>query len=255
MVFEKCKDELIPTLDALLECDDSPSLKELREKVSELKSHPSQRNIEKAMMPSGTQISRDSAALTAGFRIPPHIERKSWAIVQESCFNRCGKIDRLTQRLVKYLTRKEKFIGMENSKDSKKIFIGHGKSLVWRELKDFISNRLHLECVEFNREATAGLSTKERLLQMLNEAGFAFLILTAEDEHADGSIHARENVIHEVGLFQGRLGFEKAIILLEDGCKKFSNIQGITQIRFPKGSILPCYEEIRITLEREHFIN
>ena len=27
--------------------------------------------------------------------------------------------------------------------------------------------------------------------------------MTAEDEHADGTKHARENVIHEVGLFQG----------------------------------------------------
>jgi predicted nucleotide-binding protein len=38
------------------------------------------------------------------------------------------------------------------------------------------------------------------------------------------------NVIHEAGLFQGRLGFERAIILLEDGCEEFSNIQGYGQI-------------------------
>ena len=50
----------------------------------------------------------------------------------------------------------------------------------------------------------------------------AFLVLTAEDEQTDGTLHARENVIHEAGLFQGRLGFEKAIILLEEGCQEFS---------------------------------
>jgi predicted nucleotide-binding protein len=38
--------------------------------------------------------------------------------------------------------------------------------------------------------------------------------MTAEDEQADGNHHARMNVIHEVGLFQGRLGFERAIVLL-----------------------------------------
>jgi predicted nucleotide-binding protein len=43
------------------------------------------------------------------------------------------------------------------------------------------------------------------------------------------------NVVHEAGLFQGRLGFERAIILLEEGCKSFSNIEGLGQIRFPKG--------------------
>ena len=36
-----------------------------------------------------------------------------------------------------------------------------------------------------------------------------------EDEHKDGSVHPRENVIHEAGLFQGRLGFPRAIVLLE----------------------------------------
>ena len=68
---------------------------------------------------------------------------------------------------------------------------------------------------------------------------------------ADGSTHARENVIHEAGLFQGRYGFERAIIVLEEGCTQFSNIHGLGQIRFPKGDIMACSEEIRQVLERE----
>jgi predicted nucleotide-binding protein len=59
------------------------------------------------------------------------------------------------------------------------------------------------------------------------------------------------NVVHEAGLFQGKLGFTKAIILLEDGCEEFSNIQGLGQIRFPKSNIAAAYEEIRRVLERE----
>jgi len=51
---------------------------------------------------------------------------------------------------------------------------------------------------------------------MLDAAAFAFLILTAEDEQADGRLYARMNVVHEAGLFQGRLGFARAIVLLED---------------------------------------
>ena len=72
---------------------------------------------------------------------------------------------------------------------------------------------------------------------MLEESCMAFLIMTGEDEQADGSLHARDNVIHEVGLFQGRLGFKRAIILLEKGCQEFSNIHGLGQIRFPEGEI------------------
>lgn len=68
--------------------------------------------------------------------------------------------------------------------------------------------------------------------------------MTGEDE-VDGKLRARENVVHEVGLFQGRLGFGRAIVLLEEGCEEFSNIQGLGQIRFPKGNISAKFEEIR----------
>lgn len=121
----------------------------------------------------------------------------------------------------------------------------------WRELKDFVSDRLGLPWDEFNRVPVAGVTNITRLAQMLEQASFAFLVMTAEDEQVDGNHHARMNVIHEVGLFQGRLGFERAIVLLEEGCEEFSNIQGLGQIRFPKGNISAIFEDIRAVLERE----
>jgi hypothetical protein len=135
-----------------------------------------------------------------------------------------------------------------------RVFIGHGRSPVWRELKDFLSDRLDLPWDEFNRESTAGIPTAERLTEMLKSVGFAFLIMTAEDEHADETLHARENVIHEVGLFQGRLGMRRAIILLEEGCSTFSNIHGLTYIPFPRDNISASFENVRKVLERERFI-
>jgi predicted nucleotide-binding protein len=135
-------------------------------------------------------------------------------------------------------------------KQGNKIFIGHGRSPLWRELKDFIQDRLHLEWEEFNREPPAGQSTVDRLKEMLDSSNFALLVMTAEDEYADQSKHARENVIHEIGLFQGRLEFEKAIVLLEEGCTEFSNIRGLNQIHFPKDMIKASFEEVRRVLER-----
>ena len=132
-----------------------------------------------------------------------------------------------------------------------KVFVGHGHSPCWRDLKEFIVDRLNLACDEFNRVSTAGFTIPERLNQMLDQASIAFLVMTAEDEQPDGKLRARMNVIHEVGLFQGRLGLKKAIILLEDGCEKFSNIHGVLEIRFPKGEIRAAFEEIREVMERE----
>jgi len=136
----------------------------------------------------------------------------------------------------------------------KKVFIGHGGSAIWKGLREFLTERLNLTVEEFNQESPAGLPTSERLQQMLSASSFAFVILTAENLDSEGYRHARENVIHETGLFQGRLGFSKAIILLEEGCQEFSNISGTGQIRFPANRLAEKWEEIRHVLEREGII-
>ena len=134
------------------------------------------------------------------------------------------------------------------------VFIGHGRSPLWRELKDFVQDRLGLPWDEFNRVPVAGVTNVERLDQMLDDAGISLLILTAEDERTDGRVSARQNVVHEAGLFQGRLGFSRAIMLLEEGCEEFSNIAGRGQIRFPAGNISAVFEEVRRVVEREGFV-
>jgi predicted nucleotide-binding protein len=101
------------------------------------------------------------------------------------------------------------------------------------------------------RLPVAGVANIARISEMLDAAAIALLVMTGEDEQADGALQARMNVIHEAGLFQGRLGFTKAIVLLEDGCEEFGNIQGLGQIRFPTGNISAAFEDVRLVLERE----
>ena len=129
-----------------------------------------------------------------------------------------------------------------------------GRSPAWRELKDFVSDRLGFSWSEFNSVAVTGLPTFERLSNMLDEASFAFLVMTGEDLTADNTLQARQNVVHEAGLFQGRLGPRRAIILLEEGCEEFSNIIGLSQIRFPRDRISAAFEEVRQVLEREGLV-
>lgn len=155
---------------------------------------------------------------------------------------------------VGYQKEAEESMMKKTISNSEKIFIGHGRSPIWLELKIFLQEKLGLKCDEFNSVSSAGKPTQARLSEMLDNASFAFLVLTAEDEQLDGKLTARPNVIHEVGLFQGRLGFEKAIVLKEDECEEFSNIVGLGQIRFPQGNIKAKFEEIREVLAREGII-
>lgn len=135
-----------------------------------------------------------------------------------------------------------------------KVFIGHGGSSLWQTVRDWLTEK-NIPWDEFNREPTAGVPTTDRLGVMLDEAAVALLIMTAEDQNADGTKRARENVVHEVGLFQGRLGFRKAIVLLEEGCNEFSNITGLGQIRFSSGRIEEAFEQLEAVLVREGIVS
>jgi predicted nucleotide-binding protein len=207
-----------------------------------------------AQMPTGTFMSRDSLAVTQGRQAAPHQEIIAEVVAIRSPFTACWDLGKVASRAAAHLNRMTRHQSATGAEGTGDVFIGHGQSLLWRELKDFVSDRLGLPWDEFNRVPVAGVTNIQRLTQLLDNAGIALLILTAEDEQADGSVVARQNVIHEAGLFQGRLGFTRAIVLLEDGCEEFSNINGLGQIRFPAGKINGAFEEVRRVLEREGFL-
>ena len=234
---------------AISEHDDS-LLVELKSSAEQVLAGTEQQYCQ-AVLPSGHIMSRDMRALTAGVAVAPHYAVQAEVLALKAPFDACGDLAALAQRAATHLTRLCSGRSSASRATGTAVVIGHGRSLLWRELKDFVHERLGLPWDEFNRVPVAGMTNIERLTQMLDAAAVAFLVLTAEDELADGSVAARQNVIHEVGLFQGRLGFTRAIVLLEEGCSEFSNIEGLGQIRFPIGRIGAWFEELRRALERE----
>lgn len=253
-VFTECQDDLLPTIDALLAAKDDDAITKVRKKIASLKPFHTERDFFQATVAGKQFGTRDSRAMAEGLRAPPHVKVGFWLTSLFSYQNSARELAKQAKYLAKYIEKTRKMKGRTVAKTDGNIFIGHGHSRTWKDLKDFLQDRLGLKWDEFNREATAGLSTKERLETMLDEATFAFIIMTAEDERADTTKHARANVIHEVGLFQGRLGFKRAIVLLEEGCEEFSNIAGLVQIRFPSDKIESKFEDVRRVLEREKLL-
>jgi len=140
-----------------------------------------------------------------------------------------------------------------NDKENKSpiIFIGHGRSSLWRDLKDHLSDKHDYKIEAYETGARAGHTIRDILDEMVNKSSFAILVMTGEDEDNNGNLKARPNVIHEIGLFQGRLGFSRAIVLLEEGTEEFSNLFGIQQLRFSKGNIKETFGDVLATLKRE----
>ncbi len=128
------------------------------------------------------------------------------------------------------------------------VFLGHGHSATWRELKESLE-LYEVDVITYETEKRHGYSVKETLERMLHKCNFAVLIHTAEDEQEDGALRARQNVVHETGLFQGRLGFARAIVVREEQCEPFSNVEGINEIRFR--SIREAVGEVLLAIRRE----
>jgi len=212
---------------------------------------PAPGEVARRFLPKGQIFTRDSLALGEGLCVAPHQSVIALPYSGQITENNLSRLEEIARLIAAHLQRLNPGGRSGVQTGGAITFIGHGRSPLWRELKDFLQDRLHLSVSEFNAVSAAGIPTVERLTEMLNSAAFAFIIMTGEDEQADGQVHARQNVIHEAGLFQGRLGFGKAIILLEDGCADFSNIHGLGVILFPRGQISACFEEVRKVLERE----
>jgi len=237
------------------ELDGSPDsfLESLRDQLNELQTLTTSEVIDR-LTPRGQIMTRDTIVFGQGTQLPPHMAVKAQVRAIEHSLAVCKGGSDLLRKAASHLERKSRKRTRE-ARVGTNVFIGHGRSTAWRELKDFIQDRLRLPWDEFNRVPVAGVTNIARLSEMLDGAAIAFMVMTAEDEHADGTMQARMNVVHEAGLFQGRLGFSRAIVLLEDGCAEFSNISGLGQIRFPAGNISAKFEEIRAVLEREGLIS
>lgn len=115
----------------------------------------------------------------------------------------------------------------------RRMFVGHGRSPIWSRVVSHLKDDLGLEDVQAFESASR---TSEHIVDILN--GFldtcdaAVIVMTADDRTAEGSGRARQNVIHEIGLFQGRRGFGRVILLQQTGTEDFSNIGGLQTARF-----------------------
>jgi hypothetical protein len=113
-----------------------------------------------------------------------------------------------------------------------KVFLGHGRSLLWNRVHRFLKDELSLEVIDFETKSRASSHIVDILKSFLDECNFAVIVMTAEDETADGKVRSRQNVIHEIGLFQGRHGFDRVLIFQQEEVEGFSNIAGLQTIRF-----------------------
>lgn len=128
------------------------------------------------------------------------------------------------------------------------VFIAHGGSPEWVAAKLFIEERLKIPAYSFESSSWGGHQVTEALTDCLDRCSFAICVLTAEDLTDDGRRLARQNVVHEVGLFQGRYGFDRVLMLVEDGCDFVPAVAEPYALRFPRHAVQHTFYQLEATL-------
>ncbi|WP_242644956.1 PfkB family carbohydrate kinase [Streptomyces laculatispora] len=117
------------------------------------------------------------------------------------------------------------------------VFVAHGRNPEWLAVKAFVERRFGLPVYSFESDAWGSRQVTEALADYMQRCSFAICVLTAEDTTGDGHLVARQNVIHEIGLFQGHCGFDRVLVLAEEGCESVPAVAAPYTITFPRNAI------------------
>jgi len=107
----------------------------------------------------------------------------------------------------------------------------------WREIQPFIEKDVGLQTIELAQEANMGRTIIEKLIDNAARCDSAVIVMTGDDITNEDEARVRENVMHEIGFFQGCYGRNLVILLYEEGVNIPTNLAGVAYVPFPKGSI------------------
>lgn len=134
------------------------------------------------------------------------------------------------------------------------VFVAHGGDPAWRAIKEFIEQECRLPVYTFESGVWGSTQVTEALDEYLARCSFAVCVMTAEDMSADGRRWARQNVVHEVGLFQGRYGFDRVLLLVEEGCDYAPHTAERFTVRFPHGGIESAFWRLHKMFQSAGFV-
>lgn len=135
------------------------------------------------------------------------------------------------------------------------IFISHGTNPEWFAVQRFVEDRFDAPVYCFESASWGGHQVSDALNKYLEQCSMSVCVLTAEDVTDDGRRFARQNVIHEVGLFQGRHGFDRVILLVEENCDFIPRAAIPYTIYFPHNRIDRAFYELAERIRDLGFIS
>ena len=250
VLFSDVSEEIIMIIDAISVPESDTFVRRKIESIRNISIQNQDELVNKAK-PTKELDSNDVVARMQGLNTPPHIEIKYRFQSYYEPYLALKKLVKIIQSTIIHFESIKVYNERKSSIAKRSVFIGHGRSSEWRKLSVYLEEQHGLNWIEFEHSEIRGITVIQRLKDLLDKSVFALIVMTAEDEHMDSTLHARSNVIHEIGLFQGRLGFENVLVLIEKDCSNFSNINGLIHVEFTKNNIQEIFHRIEKALRRE----
>lgn len=133
---------------------------------------------------------------------------------------------------------------------SSKVFIVHGHDDVSKLELARLLDKLGLEPIILHEQANRGRTLIEKLEANALDIGYAFVLLTPDDEGTSTSSNdrhyrprARQNVVLELGFFMGKLGRQRVCCLYKGDVELPSDMHGVAYYPF-ENKISECLEGI-----------
>lgn len=130
--------------------------------------------------------------------------------------------------------------GKVESLINRKVFIVHGHDGELKEATARLVSKLDLEPVILHEQSRKGRTIIENFSVHANEAGFAIVLLTADDVGSEGNLathsplqlRARQNVVFEMGFFFGSMGRGKVCAIHDPDVEIPSDLAGILYVPY-----------------------
>lgn len=145
-LLDNVKADVVSILSAFLAFSDDEYVDGLKDRAGKVSPSPTGAEV-RAAFPGlfGPYMSRDAVAIGQGAHMAPHEEVRVEVESIRHSFMRCEELMKIALRTADHIDRLSQ--RPETSDDRQRgtrVFIGHGRSPQWRELKDFIWERLSL---------------------------------------------------------------------------------------------------------------
>ena len=132
-VFREQRGNLLSILEVLLADAESTVLVQMQDAIESLAVH-NEGQVVHLLRPKQS-VSRDSLAVYQGIRTPPHIAVLSEVLAIQNTVGIITKLANLTRQITSHTLRQRR-LSQPIPSVGTRVFIGHGHSLIWRELKD-----------------------------------------------------------------------------------------------------------------------